>query len=104
MYRIIQKNSIAKKILFWVTVLPETGYTRRYYLGSEKQTNILGEIAFMTYYFIWDQNSRPGVDGLNIYLMCYSLLALETFYTRGYYLGNEEHKSLFPLNRLCVLY
>ena len=81
---------------------PETGLTRGYYLGSEKQANIFGETAYMTHPFISDQNNRPGVDGLNICLICYSLLAPETGYTRRSYIGNEEHKSLFPSNRsLC---
>ena len=54
------------------------------------KTYLVKLLAFRIYSFICDQNTRPGVDGLNIYLMCCSLLAPETGYTRGYYLGSEE--------------
>ena len=34
-----------------------------------KTIDIFGETAFMTYFFIWDQDNRPGVDEKNIYLV-----------------------------------
>ena len=49
----------------------------------------------MTYSFIWEQDNRCGVVSLNIHLGCSDLLATETGYSRGYYLGSEKCKDLF---------
>ena len=51
----------------------------------------------MTLSLIWDQDNRPGVGGLNIYLFfVVGVLPPKTGYghcTGGYYLTNEERRK-----------
>ena len=51
---------------FYGVLAPETSYTRGYYLGVIKHEDKFGETALITF-FVWDQDKRPEVDGLNIY-------------------------------------
>ena len=42
--------------------------------------------------FVWYQDKRPGVVGANIYKVFYGLLAPETDYNTGNYLGSKNTK------------
>ena len=52
----------------------------------------------MTFSFVWDQDERPGVGGINIYLGFYGVLAPETGYTSGIILVlTNKEKNLVKL-------
>ena len=81
-------------LVFYGLLAPETGCARGYYLFCKQ--NIFGETAFITFPFIWDQEKRPGVGGLNIYLgfLVYWHLQLFTV-TKRYHLGKKECRYQF---------
>ena len=74
---------------------PGTGNTKRYYLDVKKHKDKFGETDFITFFFLCQQDKRPGVNGANIYFGFYGVLAPETGYTRGYDLGVKTHKDIF---------
>ena len=54
---------------FFGVLLPETGYTRGYYLDFKKHKDKYLKTAFITFLFVCHQDKRPGEGGTNICFM-----------------------------------